>query len=174
MGVCPSLPSTSSRPPPTGSPKTDRMTNENVVRGAVYLHGNLGARKPQAGTLRRGGLQAAPAALWRVGPPRPRAWQAARPRAKPRALGRLQSVTTSGRTPEARQVYGVPGGLYRGARSKTGPLLGEGRQVAKQARKCRESGRVLRLLQSEVRLCCDVIREGVCEGHLDSPRLRGS
>lgn len=53
------------------------------------------------------------------------------------------------------------------------PVPSEGRQVAKLARKCRESGRVLRLLQSEVRLGCGVIREGVCEGDLDSPGLRG-
>lgn len=78
------------------------------------LHGDLSARKPQAGTLKGlgwhppGSLQAAPAAPRRVGPTCPRAWQAARPRAKPRARGRLQRVAAFGRVPEARQVYGVP------------------------------------------------------------------
>lgn len=56
-----------------------------------------------------------------VGPPRPRAWQAARPRAKPRARGRLQSVATSGRAPEARQVYGVPAACNVVRDPKTGP-----------------------------------------------------
>lgn len=43
------------------------------------------------------------------------------------------------------------------------PVPGEGRQGWKLARKYRESGRVP-LLQSEVRVGCDVIKEGVCEG----------
>lgn len=104
-------------PTPTWSPKTDRMTDENAVKGLrVSMETSAPARPKEATSLAklkghgwhpRGGLQAAPATLWRVGPTRSRAWQAARSRAKPRAGGRLQSVAASGQAPEA-QVYTVP------------------------------------------------------------------
>lgn len=125
------------------------------------LHGDLSARsyslakrKGQGGHP-RGGLHAALAALRRAGPTRRRLWQAARPRDKPRARGRLQSVATSGRVPEARQVHSVPAACN----VVPDPQRVQQREARESGRKYRESSRVL-LLQSGVRNGRGVIKGG--------------
>lgn len=98
-------------PTPKYSPKTDRMTDENVVKGLSPWRPQR--PKPQAGNVE--GPRLAPSGWPASGPGRavetrshaPARQVAAHPRAKPRARGRLQSVATSGRVPETRQVYSV-------------------------------------------------------------------